>query len=50
MRLGVMVDGSWCGALLYAEDVTRLVQTGEKVQEMLDKVDICVMRWNLKFN
>ena len=24
-RLGVTVDGSWCGALLYADDVVLLI-------------------------
>ena len=39
VRLGVGINGIWCGALLYADDVVLIIETGEELQEMLDKVD-----------
>ena len=48
-RLGVMVDRSWCGALLNADDVVLIVETGVELQEMFDKVGKYVLRWMLKF-
>ena len=35
--LGVIMDGMWCGGLMYADDIILLAETGE-LQEMLDVV------------
>ena len=37
----MMVHGSWCGALLYTDDVVLIAEIGEELKEMLDKADKC---------
>ena len=36
--LGVIMDGTWCGGLMYADDIVLLAETGAELQEMLDVV------------
>ncbi len=37
-HLRVKIGGLWCGALLYADDIVVLAESGEELQLMLDVV------------
>ena len=37
-NLGVKVPGVWCGALLYADDIVLIAESGGELQKMLDMV------------
>ena len=38
-RLGIEVDGTWCGGLLYADDVALLARDHVELQVLLDVVE-----------
>ena len=48
--LGVKVSGVWCGALLYADDIVLIAETGEELQKMLDMVGRYAEVWKFRFN
>ncbi len=35
---------------MYADDVILVADSGAELQAMLDVVEACVSRWNMKFN
>ena len=48
--LGVKLEECWCGALMYAEDIVLVADSGMELQTMLEVVQAYVMRWKMKFN
>ena len=40
-NIGVKVSGVWCGALLYADDIVLIAESGEELQKILDITRIC---------
>ena len=48
--LGVIMDGTWCGGLMYADDIVLLAETGAELQEMLDVVGHYAQEWRFRFN
>ena len=38
-RLGIEVEGTWCGGLLYANDIVLLARDQVELQVMLDVVE-----------
>ena len=49
-NLGVKVSGVWCGALLYADDIVLIAESGEELQKMLDMVGRYAELWKFRFN
>ena len=43
-QLGVKLQGCWCGALMYANDVVLVADSGAELQAMLDVVEAYVSR------
>ena len=48
--LGVIMDGTWCGGLMYADDIVLLAETSAELQEMLDVVGHYTQEWRFRFN
>ena len=48
--LGVIMDGTWCGGLMYADDIVLLAETSAELQEMLDVVGHYAQEWRFGFN
>ena len=48
--LGVIMDGTWCRGLMYADDIVLLAETGAELQEMLDVVGHYAQEWRFCFN
>ena len=44
------VSGVWCGALLYADDIVLIAESGEELQKMLDMVGRYAEIWKFRFN
>ena len=44
------VSGVWCGALLYADDIVLIAESGEELQKMLDMVGRYAELWKFRFN
>ena len=44
-QLGVKLEGCWCGALRYADDVVLVAGPGAELQARLDVVEPYVSRW-----
>ena len=49
-RLGVKMDGTWCGGLMYADNVVLMAGSSAELQEMLDIVGRYRQRWKFRFN
>ena len=49
-QIGVKLEGCWCEALMFADDVVLVVELGAELQAMLDVVEAYVSRWRMKFN
>ena len=49
-RLGIEVEGTWCGGFLYAADIVLLVRYQVELQVMLDVVGNYAMKWRFRFN
>ncbi len=49
-ELGVKMDGMWCGALLYADDIVLLAEMAAELQKMLDAIGRYAERWRFDFN
>ena len=49
-QLGVKLEGCWCGALMCADDVVLVADSGPELQAILDVVEAYVSRWKMKFN
>ena len=49
-RLGIEVEGTWCGGLLYADDIVLLMRDQVELQVMLDVVTKYAMKWRFRFN
>ena len=49
-QLGVKLEEHWCGALIYADDIVLVADSGMELQTMLEVVQAYVMRWRMKFN
>ena len=49
-QLGVKLKGCRCGALMHADDVVLVADSGAELQAMLDVVVAYVSRWKMKFN
>ena len=49
-RLGVKMDGTWCGGLMYADDIVLMAESSAELQEMLDMVGSYAQRWKFRFN
>ena len=47
--LRVKLEGCWCGALTFADDVL-MTDSGAEVQAILGMVEAYVSRWKVKFN
>ncbi len=47
---GVMVEESYCGMLMFADDMAMMAETEEGMGRMLDKVDEFSKKWRFKFN
>ena len=45
--LGVIMDGIWCGGLMYADDIVLLAETGDELQ---DVVGHNAQEWRFRFN
>ena len=48
--VGVKVDGMWCGALLYADDIVLIADSSAELQKMLDVVGGYANKWKFRFN
>ena len=48
--LGIKVEGTWCGGLLYADDIVLLERAQVELQVMLDVVGKYAMKQNFSFN
>ena len=49
-RLGIEVEGTWCGGLLYADNIVLLARDQEELRVMLDVVGKYVMKWRFRIN
>ena len=49
-RLGIEVEETWCGWLLYAADIVLLAKDQVELQVMLDVMEKYVMKWEFRFN
>ena len=49
-RLGIEVDRTWCGGLLYADDIVLLARDQVELQVILDVVGQYAMKWSFRFN
>ena len=49
-RLGIEVEGIWCGELVYAYDIVLLERDQVELQMMLDEVGKYAMKWRFRFN
>ena len=49
-RLGIEVEGTWCGGLLYADDIVLLARDQVELQVMLDVGGKYAMKWRFRFN
>ena len=47
---GVKLEERWCGALMYADVIALVVDSGMELQTMLEVAQAYVMRWRVKFN
>ena len=47
-QIGVKLEGCWCGAFVYAEDVVLVTDSRAELQAMLDVVETYVPRWKMK--
>ena len=48
--LGVKMEGTWCGGLMYADDVVLMAESSAELQEMLDVVGRYAHQWKFRFN
>ena len=48
-QLGVKLEGCWCGALMYADEVVLVADSGAELQAMLDVVEAYMLKWKMKF-
>jgi hypothetical protein len=48
--LGVVMDGIWVGAMLYADDMALLARTAEELQEMIDVVVEYSRKWRFELS
>ena len=49
-RLGIEVEGIWCGRLLYADDIVLSARDLVELQVMLAVVGKYAMKWRFRFN
>ena len=47
-QLGVKLERCWCGALMYADNVVLVPESGAELQAILDVVEASVSRWKMK--